>query len=455
MEFDNVPNAGGFTFNSSGASSGQSAFGFSIRPDGIVNYDSHVQTFNVPIILNSYGGSTLDPSSRVTINAAAGGFNFTGNWSGGVPNKATFDINGGILAFSGPGNVTIGSATTTGIIGSTSAGGSVEFNGTGTVTLNGTAANTFTGGVNINGQTVVANKANALGNGAPLVIRNNGVLQIGANNQSLGGGSVILGGLINGSSGIVFLTGSNNFQSGLGQAIFGGTGSVNKTGPNTFEFTRANTFSGGLNINGGTVKLSNTSGSGTGSGAVAINSGGTLSGTGFSTGPLTLKSGGTLAAGAPLGNLTVGSSTWFGGSTLVFTMNSASGNAGADPGWSTIHVNGALDLQASSLSKILIDITSLTLSDTPGVVGDFNPNSAYDWLFVSASGGINNFATTDFGITTSQFNNSVYSGQFSVTEENNNTEIHITYIPEPSTAVLALLGGFGIMLGLNFRRVGK
>jgi autotransporter-associated beta strand protein len=77
----------------------------------------------------------------------------------------------------------------------------------------------------------------------------------------------------------------------------GGTGSLIKSGAGTLTLSAANTYSGGTIINAGTVVVRNTSGSGTGSGSVLVNSGGTLSGNGIISGALTLNTGGRISPG--------------------------------------------------------------------------------------------------------------------------------------------------------------
>ncbi len=77
-----------------------------------------------------------------------------------------------------------------------------------------------------------------------------------------------------------------------------GTGMLILTGAN-------NTYSGGTTVSGGILMANNTAGSATGSGAVAVNSGGTLAGTGIISGAVTVNSGGALAPGNPLGTLTI------------------------------------------------------------------------------------------------------------------------------------------------------
>ena len=62
--------------------------------------------------------------------------------------------------------------------------------------------------------------------------------------------------------------------------------------------TGTNTYSGGTTVSAGTLLVNNTTGSGTGTGAVTVGSGGTLGGSGKVTGATTLNSGGTIAPGA-------------------------------------------------------------------------------------------------------------------------------------------------------------
>jgi autotransporter-associated beta strand protein len=61
--------------------------------------------------------------------------------------------------------------------------------------------------------------------------------------------------------------------------------------------TANNSYSGGTTIFGGTLTVNSESGNATGTGAVSVNSGGTLAGTGFIAGAVTINSGGTLTPG--------------------------------------------------------------------------------------------------------------------------------------------------------------
>lgn len=83
---------------------------------------------------------------------------------------------------------------------------------------------------------------------------------------------------------------------------------ITKEGAGTWTLSGASTYTGTTVINGGTLRANNTSGSGTGSGAVTVNNGGTLGGTGFITtanSDVTVTAGGSLAPGVGAGTLTL------------------------------------------------------------------------------------------------------------------------------------------------------
>ncbi|QIF03676.1 autotransporter domain-containing protein [Roseimicrobium sp. ORNL1] len=93
---------------------------------------------------------------------------------------------------------------------------------------------------------------------------------------------------------------------GVIDAITGNGGSLDKYGTNTLTLTGASTYTGGTTIRNGTLTVNNTTGSATGSGAVLIKTGATLSGAGTINGVVTLEGGANLAPGNSPGILTVG-----------------------------------------------------------------------------------------------------------------------------------------------------
>ena len=92
----------------------------------------------------------------------------------------------------------------------------------------------------------------------------------------------------------------------------------------------ANTYSGGTTVSAGTLLVNNPAGSGTGTGAVAVN-GGTLGGTGTISGAVTVNNGGTIAPGtaSAIGTLTLGSTPVLNGTSFM-KINRNGGSSLAD-----------------------------------------------------------------------------------------------------------------------------
>ena len=141
----------------------------------------------------------------------------------------------------------------------------------------------------------------------------------------LAGGESFSNGVVD--NGHVVATGTtNNYK--VSSAI-SGTGNLTKTGTNTVTLTGVNTYKGGTaDQRTGTLLVNNTSGSGTGSGAVAINNGGTLGGSGTISGATTLNNGGTLFPGAgsvgtPGTTLHASSLIWNGGGTVTLQLGAS------------------------------------------------------------------------------------------------------------------------------------
>ena len=134
----------------------------------------------------------------------------------------------------------------------------------------------------------------------------------------------------------------NSYQTGQKWNNF----SLVKAGSGTFTILppvisiMTNSYNGGTTINGGTLLVNNTASgtSGTGTGAVNINSGGTLGGKGYITGLVTNNAGGTLAPGTNgVGTLTLnGGVVLNAGSTNAFVVD------GSTPANNSVALGGSV-----------------------------------------------------------------------------------------------------------------
>ncbi len=331
--------------------------------------------------LSVSGGSALGAGSAALIINPTGIFQATGTFTssrlvtlggtGGGASGGTFDVTGSNIE------------TRTGVI---SGSGSLTKTGTGTLSLAG--ANTFTGDLYINGGTVIANSTQALGPqptaGSSLYATHM------ANGTTLQTTLISPGGwrqleFVSGTATLDVVPAATQQRNGL---VYG-NGGFSKTGAGTLILTGANTYAGGTTVNGGILEINNTTGSATGTGAVAVNSGGTLSGlplaTGFAnagsiSGIVSINSGGTLTAsssssftfgGLNLNSLSV-SNFQIGAPTANGVINVTGTNAFSINGSSTINIMNAGGLAAGIYhlfdytGTAFANINNLSLGSTPG-----------------------------------------------------------------------------------------
>ena len=104
--------------------------------------------------------------------------------------------------------------------------------------------------------------------------------------------------------------------------------------------------------------LNNTNGSGTGSGAVTVASGGTLGGAGIISGAVTVNSGGALAPGNPLGTLTISNNLTLaaGSTTFMQVQHSPLTN-------NAVKITGTL-FEGGTLNVTNIGLATLTNGDS-------------------------------------------------------------------------------------------
>ncbi|MBX4952244.1 autotransporter domain-containing protein [Rhizobium binae] len=215
----------------------------------------------------SQGALSIDVLSGATLSAD-GGKVFGGLADINVDGTLAIKTSEAVDALTGGGSVDVAgnavlsvgadnsSATFDGVI---SGDGGLTKAGTGTVTLS--SRQSFTGVTTISAGTLQLMSANALSTSSGLFMNNGTQLDMGGFNQAVaslsGGGDILLGSasLSLGASG----------ASGSFGGVISGSGSVTKSGTGTFGLFGPNSFSGAMNVLGGTLFVSSSASLGDGS----------------------------------------------------------------------------------------------------------------------------------------------------------------------------------------------
>ncbi|HEX4000004.1 MAG TPA: autotransporter-associated beta strand repeat-containing protein [Pirellulales bacterium] len=361
------------------AAGGSISTATNLTDNGVVNLDNSTTTL---AMLNGTNGSAALDLFGTALSVTGGG-SFSGTIADGGP-AGSLTVNGGTLTLTGANAYSGGTTITSGTLrlgdGATSNGsvaGNIldnaalvfaNFNpqsygnvisGSGTFTESGpnvltlTNANTYTGNTNVTGGTLAIGSGGAIV-GTGVSVSSGGTLSV------LPGGSISTASTLTANGTVNFnnptrtiatLNGTNvsaalNLNSTAltvsGGGSFAGviadgasSGSL-IVGGGTLQLSGFSTFSGGTQINAGTLRVANASSgstaSATGSGPVSVNNNGTLAGAGgtvnpgFISGAVTLNNGGIIApsgggvANAPAtgGTLTVGALSLAGGSQLYY-----------------------------------------------------------------------------------------------------------------------------------------
>ncbi len=350
------------------------------------------------------GNGAVGPATTITVNAGTlrAGNNLLAfftryNASTSISAGATLDLNGyntTIVDLEGGGSLLTGGSASTvlklyggNFSGVISGPGSLSKSTSGTVTLSG--ANTYTGGTSVSAGTLTLGNTYALQN-STLTLSSTGALVfaggIGSFNVGALSGSGNLA-LADAANAAVTLTAGGNNASTTYSGVLSGPGGIVKAGTGTLTLSDANTFTGPLVIEAGTLLAASEASLGTG-GTVTVGGGGTLGFTGaaatltriynlgFSS--LTATSGQTLTFG---GGGSVNGGFVGGPGTLAFgdgsTLNAATTtlNSTATASGTVAFDNDALRGQLTQTSgTINATDTVVSPSGTLAVGGTVNAN---------------------------------------------------------------------------------
>jgi len=277
---------------------------------------------------------------------------------------------------------TIGS--TTNAVWSGAVGGTGTFTkaGAGTLTLSG--SNTYSGATSVYGGTLVAGSAGAFGASRTLFVNDGASVDLNGFSQNFfsisGGGSL-------GLNGGAFLTVGADNSSSLFSGAISGSGGIIKSGTGTLSLVSANSFSGGVALNGGALSLQSPDSLGTGplsmasgtllqttTGGVFSNALG-LSGQATVNAPAgqTIAWNGQISDNGSVGtlNLTGGGSFALGNSANSYSGGTiVTGNSSLAVGSDGALGSGTLQLgDAASSGTLAIDAGGLFLSSRAIVVG--------------------------------------------------------------------------------------
>ena len=381
------------------------------------------------------GGGGTNENNLALAKSGAGALTLSGagnSFVGGVT------VNGGALIIKNSNALGSGPKTAT-IVGATNAPSLQLDGGTADITL-ASGLSLVTSNQNANTPAIVNTAGNNIINGA--ISPTNGGSGAGGTRIKVNGGTLTLNGGISPAASAT----SNRtlILDGAGDGTINGSISnngpialaVTKDGAGTWTLTAGNSFSGAFTVIDGTLQVDNTGGSGTGTGAVTVQSGAKLQGTGRIGGITNVQSGafleaatstatGTLTFASRL-NLLDGSTTDFhldGASSYdrIITQNFAAGSGASSSALFRIFLDAGYTPVAGD-SFDLIDWTTLLPGDT----------DLADNLDLSS-------ALLDSGLTwdTSTFHS---SGVIRIS----------AIVPEPSRALLMMLGL--IVAGLGRRR---
>jgi autotransporter-associated beta strand protein len=366
-------------------------------------------------------GGTANAAAYYVINASANSFQLSLTRGGAFvdmsSNGSSVTITHAGALGSGNAAIVLGDTTLTGAGETISLISDGPFTHERAITVANAGASTTIGGSNVTGTTTVYAGNITLAKGVNLSAQN-------------AGARTEFRGLIDDGAGSFSVT-----ASGLGIVVLS-----NAAG---------NTYDGGTTVTSGTTLIvNNTTGSGTGGGAVQVNAGGTLGGSGIISGNVTIQ--GAHNPGNSAGIQTFGADLEYSGgtSTVQFELAANTDVQGSPtPVFDQIIVGNNLIFTAS---------TSLTLSFTPatGTVdwSDAFWTSNHSWTVYDVAGTTSGFANLSLTITDwldaqgDSFNATLPTATFSLSQNGQDVVLNYTApVPEPGALVLGAVALVGML----------
>lgn len=411
-------------------------------------------------LTSSYSGAGL---TLLSLNLQGAGVNWT-NSSGTLVAPGILKSGGGSSTISG-GNVNAGSnaelvvrtdlvtdnLTINSVLNLGNTSGVLTKSGAGTLTLGG--VNTYQGQTHINAGTLSVGANVNLGAQTTAATLNlkGGTLQVtadvglfngtaGTNNRNVtlanqsgievtGSNTLTIAGVISNNATTYTATGTLVLEPGF-----------NKTGTGTLELSGANTYTGVTNVNAGKLLINNTTGSGTGSGAVNVGVNGTLGGNGTISGATTIA--GNLNPGNSPGLLSFGSSLTL-ETTAVTTMEIDGLVRGTE--YDAVTTSGLF----TYAGDLILDLGTTFNSNETFNLFDFGSQTG-SFESVTLAGLYSGILTNNgFGVWSLTSDANGFTNTWVFNQGSGELGLTVAVIPEPK---VALLGAIGLMLLFRRRR---
>ncbi|HEY5312861.1 MAG TPA: autotransporter-associated beta strand repeat-containing protein, partial [Pirellulales bacterium] len=403
----------------------------------------------------------------------------------------------------GSGTLTIDGAASTTYSGVISDGGNagslvVSLGSANTLTL--ANVSTYTGGTTVNSGTLQLNVANALSSSGPLTVNGtgtgpspvpavDGTVQLNGNNLAVGdlSGTGRYATVANTTGGAATLTLNTS-----GYSTYGGTLSDTASTPLSLVMAGSGTelmsgesvIHGGVDIQGGTLRINGSLDDSQGTG-IKVENGASLHGVGTIYGSIAVMPGGTYGPGNSPGTQNISTLTLSGGSGVEFDTAIATStyndqtHTGTYTSLANINSGGGnlvVDSSVTAASPVVVSVESyataspstmgpLTLQGGVSGSSNFNPNGSYQWEYITFTGSYINNSTGDLSLNQIfTFNSSSITefvaqnpgallSDFSVSMSGN--VLYIDYgpsaVPEPGSMLLAAIAAMGAA-GFGWRR---